>query len=548
MKKYTVNLALGLLVAFTAFSQNNPMKGQDSLVLELERNEWLPESQKFTVDFPKINLTLPPKFPYSYTSDSFYHQPKMILPTLKVEGLQKPTLEKLYQGFAQFSFSTLLQPHLEFNINKGRTTQLDWGLKGEYQGLFSQYVPHSQRNFINISPHIGFIKENMSLTSQVNYQRFMFNYFGDSTFQPVSPTADSIKSHFSFIHWNNQFTYGNLQQGLYVQIPLNVISYSDRWKNQEFHFQSKPNLVYTFSKYSIGFQGNIHQVSLKNELQKHSRILIEANPYGLVNLSTFKLKLGMQWAKVDTLNYILPELEASYQMYPKSLDIFLGVKGEGSLNSLYEIKRLVPYIEPNFYQQSSVTPWKIYTGAKLQVKNLTVQVLGYYKKVNNLWIIFANFEDNLIQNRLVKQGYLTSLYDRVSSVYGWNFVFDWNNHKNIQVSFEANYQNWKLQNYEFNFHQPHFKLKIEGRYTINKKIELFSKISYISPITLGYLLDHSFINQKGIFLADTRIGYNFQSNIQFFLGGNNLFNQKYFLFRDYQELPIHGYTGFRIIF
>ncbi len=548
MKKYILNILLFILNISFLYSQNDPMKGQDSLVLELERNEWLPESQKFKVDFPKINLTLPPKLPYQYASDSFQHQPKMIQPTLKVEGLQKPTLEKLYQGYAKLSFSSLLQPHLLFNFNQGRNANLDWGFTGEYNGLFQNYVPNAQRNLMNLGVHGGWHKENMSFTSKLNYHRLIFNYFGDSTFMEITPTSDSIKSNFSYIHWNNQFTYGNSQEGFYANIPFNLVFYSDKWKNQEFHFIGSPNLSYTFKNYTIGFQGNIQSVSLKNEVQSNSRILFDVVPYGLVNLNQFILKLGVHWSKVDSLSYLLPELELKYQVFPKMVEVFLGIKGEGTLNTLFETKRLYPFIESQLNQQSSTTPWKIFAGGKINVNNFSVQALGYYKKVNNLMIIYGSMNDHLIQNRWVQQGYLTSIYDEASKVYGLEVQTEWNNRKDAQISLEMNYQNWKLENYEFNFHQPNFRLKLEAKYILNKKLELFSRLSYISSINLGYFLDNSVIKQKGIFLADMNIGYNLKPNIQIFLGGNNLFNQKYYLLRYYQEIPIHGYAGFRFLF
>ncbi len=548
MKKYVLNILFLILNISFLYSQNDPMKGQDSLVLELERNEWLPESQKFKVDFPKINLTLPPKLPYQYASDSFQHQPKMILPILKVEGLQKPTLEKLYQGYAKLSFSSLLQPHLLLNFNQGRNANLDWGFSGEYNGLFQNYVPNAQRSFMNYDAHGGWHKENMTFTTKLNYHRFIFNYFGDSTFMEVNPTSDSIKSNFSYVHWINQFTYGNLQQGFYANIPFNLVFYSDKWKNHEFHIISSPNLSYTFKKYTIGFQGNIQSVNLKNEVQSNSRILLDVIPYGLVNLNQLSLKFGVHWSKVDSLSYLLPELELKYQIFPKMLEVFLGIQGEGTLNTLLETKRLYPFIESQFYQQSSTTPWKILAGGKVNLNYFSIQAFGYYKKVNNLMIIYASFDDRFIQNRWVQQGYLAGFYDEASKVYGLDIQTEWNNRNDAQILFEINYQNWKLENYEFNFHQPNFRLKLETKYILNKKLELFPRISYISSIYLGYLLDNSVIKQKGVLLADLNMGYNFNPNTQIFLGGKNLLNQKYYLFRYYQEIPIYGYAGFRFLF
>jgi outer membrane receptor protein involved in Fe transport len=187
-------------------------------------------------------------------------------------------------------------------------------------------------------------------------------------------------------------------------------------------------------------------------------------------------------------------------------------------------------------------------GGKLNIHNFSFQVLGYYKKVNNWMIIYASFDDRFIQNRWVQQGYLTSLYDGASRIYGVDFNTQWKPQENTQISLEMNYQNWKLENYEFNFHQPNFRLKFQVQYDLNKKLELFSRISYISSIYLGYLSDNSVINQKGIFLMDLHVGYNLKPNVQAFVGGNNLFNQKYYLLRYYQEIPIHGFAGFRILF
>lgn len=548
MKKFILSIGFILFFLVQVIAQNDPMKGQDSLVLELERNEWLPESQKFKVDFPKINLTLPPKLPYFYTSDSFAHQPKMILPTLKVDNLQKPTLEKLYQGYAKISFSSLLQPSVIFNVNQGRTTNLDWGFCGNYEGLLKNYVPNSNRHYFQLEGHAGWHKELWSFKTQLQYQRWMFNYFGDSTYQAIQPASDSIRSNFSAFQWNNDLIYGNSLSGFYANIPLNCIFYSDKWKNHEFHLLSNPDLSYSFQKFKLGIQGRIQNVSLKNEWKQNSRLLLEANPYGEVNMNLLKLRLGLQWMKVDSLGFILPELLINYQVFPKQVQAFLGIKGEGTLNSLWETKRLYPYLESNFHQQSSITPWKIFAGGKLSVHQWSLNLMGYYKKVNHLMIIYGTSLDGILQERWVKQGYLTAIYDGAARIYGLDFSAEWKHQEYVRFSLEMNYQNWILQNYEYNFHQPNLRLQFIGEYLLNKKFEFFSIISYISMIRLGYLLNNSVINQKGVILADLKFSYRFNENFSIFVGGNNLLNQKYFLLRDYQEIPIHGYAGIRILF
>lgn len=548
MKKFVLNLISLLFFCSFSKTQNDPLKGQDSLVLELERNEWLPESHKFKPEFPKINLKLPPKLPYHYTADSFPHQPKMILPTLKVEALQKPTMEKLYQGYIKSSFSSLLQPHFTLNINQGRTSNLDWGFLADYQGLFKNYVPNAQRNTLHLATHASWNKENYSLKTYLLYHRFMFNYFGDSTYMNIIPTADSIKSNFGYFNWSNQLTYGNPNKGWYTSIPLHLILYNDKWKNKEFHVQTFPEVRYNFQKYSIGLQGTIQNVNSKNELKQNTRTLLVVNPYGKVYLERLQLKMGIYWSQVDTMSFFLPELELNYQIFPNILQIFFGVKGDGSLNTLYETKRLYPFLEKNFYQQSTTTPWKIFAGGKLSIHHFTLQTMAFYKKVNNLMIIYGNFQDSILQERWVKQGYLTGIYDKGSRIYGVKLSSLWNNQKNTSVLIEMDYKNWKLENYEFNFHQPNLKLKIEAKHSVNKKIEFLTQVSYFSSIPIGYLSDNSVIKQKRIFLLDLQVSYFIKPNLKIFIGGMNMLNQRYYLLRDYQELPLNSYAGVRFLF
>jgi hypothetical protein len=548
MRKFILSFVLLECFVLNLVAQNDPMKGQDTLVLELERNEWLPESQKFSIDLPKINLNIPTSLPFVYHSDSFIHAPKIIQPHLKVEGLQKPTMERLYQGLVDISFSSLLQPNVLVNVNQGRTTSLDWGITGNYQGLYKNYVPNAKRNFVNLNTHLGWHKDIISFQSILNLERMGFNYFGDSTYREIQPAPDTIQSHYSVIGWNNRFTYGNQQNGLYCQTPFSVVFYQDGWKNQELHFITEPKFTYAFVRYTIGIEGKFHQVSLDSKNTKDSRFLFAVQPYGEVKIKKLKLKMGILYSQADSLSYFVPTMEANYQLYPKLLSVFTEIKGESSLNSFYETKRRYPYIEGNFYRQSSITPWKIQAGAKLNYKKIFLQGLGYYQKVNNYRIIYAHGWDDTIQNRWVQQGYLTAIYDAGAVIYGVDFSGEWNNQENIKLVCNVNYQKWKLQNYEYNFHQPQLRINFEAITKINKKIELFSKISYISDFALGYLLNNQVIKQKAVFLGNVKICFHAQKFLDIYMGANNLLNQKYYFLRDYQELPIHGYAGVRVLF
>lgn len=541
-KSFLISLWILSLPCFIK-AQHNPLQGQDSLMLEFERHELLPESKKSVPELPKISLSYPKKSEYTYQFDSIVFQPQISLPQAAVAGLQKPTVEKLYNGLLQVGFGSLLQPQFLLDYHQGRTQNIDYGITFNYDGQFKEYVSYARQNMLHGSTHFGKHSELWNVKSVIDFSHLGFRYFGDSSAWSAENPLDTIKSSFQLFRWSNSINYGKKYQGIYASIQPNLSYYSDGFKNNEWIINLQPDVSYAWNVYQIGLTGDFAFVSLKSNQASNGRILITALPYARAQKGGLTFLIGLRWNKTDTLQYTVPELLLQYEFKPRSVQLMAGITGKQSLNTITENKQLNPYLEQNFYQQSSITPWKFFAGAQMQISQFAFQVYGYYQKTINQRIFYTPSNDTVLQERPMKQAYFTALYDSNAKIYGVQSVMEWKSPQKHVLNLSISYQQWRLNNFAFFFHQPNLIANLYGKFFIKNKWTLQPEIRYFGKYALGFFSNNTLEEQKSIFLINLQTNYFVKSNFYVFLRLENMLNQKYYSWRYYQVPKFYGIIG-----
>lgn len=524
-------------------AQHNPLQGQDSLMLEFERHELLPESKKSIPELPKISLSYPKKSEYTYQSDSFSYQPQVRLPQAAVAGLQKPTVEKLYNGLLQVGLGSLLQPQILFDYHQGRTQNLDYGITLNYDGQLKEYVPYARQNKLHGSAHIGKHTDLWSFKSIIDFSQSHFRYFGDSSAWIDEQPLDTIKSSFQVFTWSNFVNYGKKYQGIYAFIQPNLSYYFDGFKNSEWNINLQPEVSYAWRIYQIGIIGEFAFASLKTNQASNSRMLLTTLPYLRAQKGGVTFRIGLRWNKTDTLQFTVPDLLLQYEFIPRSVQLMAGITGKQSLNTLTENKLLNPYLEPIFYQQSSITPWKFFAGAQMKISQITIQAYGYYQKTINQRIFYTPSNDTVLQGRYMRQAYFTALYDSNAKIYGVQSVMEWKSSKKHSVNLSLSYQQWWLNNFAYFFHQPSIRFDFWGKFYLRNRWAFQPEIRYFGKYALGFFSNNLLEEQKGIFLLNFQTTYFVKSNFYIFLRLENILNQRYYSWRYYQMPRFYGVIG-----
>jgi hypothetical protein len=310
----------------------------------------------------------------------------------------------------------------------------------------------------------------------------------------------------------------------------------------------KAKVDYLGGKFKNGQVGNDTNVPGMD----YSHLQLGLNPNITILGDDLSLNLGVNLVYGTDLEnsegnfYIYPTITASYRLLDEVAIAYGGVEGELKQNSFYGFVEENPYVSPTLDIQPTDQQYDAYIGLKGQLlPNLSYNIKGSYMAENRKPLFLLNPEN-------------TSRTDEKGYYYGNSFQVFYDDVKTLGIFGELNVdvnRNFSLginaQVYDYDTETDNPAWNLPGLtastfmdYQIGEKWFIGANLFYVgerddlytvaSPGTLPEDYSMEAVTLKSYFDANAHIGYRVNEQLSVFAKANNIANQNYMRWNNYQ--------------
>lgn len=400
-----------------------------------------------------------------------------------------------------------------------------------------------------------------TLTGKAFYYRDGLHLYGfkPSDFPDTIIRADDVKQHYSTA--GASATFGSNYKDTDKLNHTFGLSYyhmagMSESKENNVNFTTTLDKRYDLFKLDndqvLGINAGYNFFDQHNSLGKSRSSIFMINPFIKAEINEYSFMAGFKMnVASDTLtskNHFYPVAEARLELIPDALKLYAGISGGVERTSLQSIT------EQNLYI-SSVLPWdfindkfKIYGGFQSNISrsfnfNGSISSSSYEN-----YPFFVTDTSNYLLNSF------TLLYDNVGAV-KIKGELEFVKSTRLHLAVTGTYAHYKT-NQEYAWYKPAYEFELTGRYDMQSKIILTTKVVVNGPVwgltpTSDPLFDgvgeptYILTPEKLKGWTDVNLGveYRFTKALSFWININNLTNNKYYRWVNYRMYGINLLGG-----
>jgi hypothetical protein len=492
-----------------------------------------------------------------------------------IKGVDVGVKERIFDNYIAAGFGNFMSPYLEAYLNSSTRFDSEFGLYTKYTASLDNINNTVlDSDFSNFIATLFYKKEERYFDWKVNLntERKEYNWYG-------LPNINFIQNTLNVIDENQTYNYFNLSGGIdfldsYIDNSKVSISYfSDAFSSQEFllNFDTDLDIPIDFIynrfnnlKISTGLeflkgQFTTDYASL-NELD-YSIFTIKINPEYKTTFSGFSLKLGTKiFGSFDTENsvnnfLIYPDIHIQKPLVKEYLNIYGGVSGDLKTNTFKGFTADNPYISPTIFITQTSEKYNAFLGLNGVINNdISFNISASIKDESDKPLFLRNNSKsdgiNTTSDGIDLKGYeygnsFNVVYDDVKTTsFFAELAYDVS--KKITFSSNIQFDNFKLTNQSEAWNLPTLEASFTGKYKSNKwyattnifyvnerKDLLYNTVFPSSTSGIQTLSSFADVNLNG--------GYHFNDQISVFLKLNNVLNN------NYQRFSNFDVQGFQVL-
>lgn len=542
MKKYFI-LIITLFTAAFANAQRDSLSNEDIDVVK-EFKPLLADILKIpsnpNPEVPEIN---PPKLEYSLPALQLMPNPTVY--TIKPLAMGTSVLPKLKTNYFRIGYGNYNTPIFETYLTTVRNKNAQAGIYFKHFSASPSNNPN--RSFSDNALKLWgkrFIGKGM-VSTDVAYNRNVIHYYG---FQPQSLDFKKNNLRRQYSSLDLGAGYSNVTKdtaGLRYDIGVRFYNFIDNNKttendlkvNANFNKRLNGNLIQVFTEVEN------NQTKNSNNNLDYNRVFIRFNPTYTLNFNQrgyvrFGFNTTLFADSNETKFFPYLNAEAAYFIIPKALTIFGGVTGNYHATTYRGLAAENPFI----------SNWGLYN------QNNKVQLFaGLRGEISAQTGFIIEASRSSIQNQL--------FYGFDSSSYGMVTLFDTTTQWLTQIRAELNHEFGERFHLQFVMHYFGYQTEFNKAYN---RPTLTTRTSLMYNMSDKFIIrgDIYSLNQRyGIDLpsgkeiklgglADVNIGidYRYNKNTGLFLNFNNLTNNQYQRWNNYQTFGLNILAGLSITF
>lgn len=483
-----------------------------------------------------------------------------------LKGVDFSEREKLYKNYLAVGFGNNTTPYLETFLHHSTRFENDFGLYAKY---ISSSDPVKDTNldssFSNLLANFYYKQEDRYFDWKVglDFEQKKYNWYGLPNTAFNSNVIESINEQqaYSFINLYGKITF----EDNYINQAKVAISYfNDEFDSNEISVSIAPQFQFSLDRFirnsneiildvSLDYLSGSFNQSYENTNQvDYSFFTAGLNPSYKLKFYNFDINLGTKvYYTSDIENslsqfYVYPDVKISYPIIANFANLFVGAGGDLHTNSYKQFTDENPFISPTQYITQTNEKYNFYGG----INGKLSQSISYNSRIS-----YKQFEDKPLfsinnsksDGTTIASGGINFLgyeygnsfsvvYDDIKNINFFGEV-EWDVSKNLVIGANGEFNTYTPKQQEFAWNLPKLKSELFAKYktpkwhagtTIyfasnRKDVQFAGAFPSLSiPINLGKYFD---VNLNG--------GYKFSDNLSAFIKINNIFNNNYLRFTNY---------------
>lgn len=568
MKKKFIHTII-TIASFTyiyAQGTENPLAGQDSMVLENQRIFDITESHKAPLPYPNRTIKTPDVSEIQYSSKEFRFDFKPEMPEIKPSaykpdanaGKNNKENEPLGRNYAKIALGQYLTPMAKIHLVNKEKSDLLYAIDLTHISSHADYsLPFRQFREDYGTFQVGKIGKNNRWNVELFLNNTAYNqYAGFGKTDKDKITKDSLARSFS--NADVKFTFASFfdkekkwaylaKAGVYNVFETNYLGADNG--NREHTISLSPDLTYHINEtFKAGIQTDIAFSNAKITDASQNRIFVSATPFASYTKDAISAKLGASvsyfdgLAKVNNISrfYAFPIAEVQYAIKPEAIYVFAGLSSGMQNNTYANMLQECRYVSRNITIAPTVEKMNIYIGGNANIlSKIDASLRVYYKNIENMLVYYGNDSTALI----------SATYAPTTRNIGTKLALHYNIKTNIKAGLTAEYNNYKVTGIAAAFGRPNFQTAIFSEIALLKnKLNLLPQL-YVYGKTPVALSNTAEILYRPLTTdLSVKADYQFSKRMSVFVAGNNLLGSKYYRYYGFYERRFNFLGGVSVIF
>lgn len=496
-----------------------------------------------------------------------------------IKGIDVGVKERLYKNYIAAGYGNFANPYFEAFLYSSARFRNEFGVNAKYAAS-NNNIQNTQLNstFSNFYLDAFYKKEDRYFNWKVGLQtqRNNYNWYGLPQLDFAEPTINSIEEaqQYNAVKLNGEFSFND---SFIDYANVSVSNFTDQFNSNEIRANFEGELNYPIYKILKAFRGN-DDITLKTYFEhlsgnfENNYATNEAVNYAITTLilepiynytyKTVTVSSSVKTAySLDSENnannfFVLPNIHVKSPVYKKYVSIYGGFNSNLHTNSYQDFAEENPFVSPTLFITQTLEKSNFYVGLNGNINNAITYNLKASAKNEEDKPLFlrnnskSNGTTSVIEgNQLLAYEYGNSFrifYDDVktTSFFG-ELAYEFSKHLSFNV--QANFNNFTLTNAASPWNLPSLEGSFITKYRLNKWFAT-TTIFYVDERTDVFYNGQFQSSFAGIKNLDSFIdvnlngGYHINSKISAFLKVNNLLNNQYQRFANFnvQGLQVLG--------
>ncbi|MFT5648497.1 MAG: hypothetical protein ACI976_003197 [Aureispira sp.] len=494
----------------------------------------------------------------------------------KAEGVDKTKQAHLYDNYATLGFGNYRTLNAELFLNQ------DLGNNDYVGGMFRHLSSQGGIKDAELDNHFydtsidltyGVNTNAMSWNLDLGYQNQVYNWYGlPSGFASnLSPTDRTLLVNgIDPQHIYNTFSFGgkiDFNEGLLNVANLKFSHFTDTFGSAENRFYVKPSLQFDVMDESINTNIIVDYVGGTFD-KNYANTNTEPLKYGFTNFGiapTFVMQED-EWSlnigaaifySMDNENsnnklFIYPQVNASYKVVGDLMIFYAGAEGNLEQNSYLEFANENPFLSPTLNIAPTDKQYDVFAGLKGKlINNVSYNIRGSYVNERNKALFisndYKNYDENDANENYAFGNSMRVVYDDMRTL-SFSGDLKANFSDNVTFGISGTFNSYTNDFQQEAWNLPEVKLNSNIDFNITPKWFAGAAVFYVgerkdiqgntdiinivapSPTTLDSYFD-----------VNAHVGYKYNDRLTGFIRANNITNQAYEKWLNYQV------QGFQIV-
>jgi hypothetical protein len=491
----------------------------------------------------------------------------------KAEGVDKTKQAHLYDNYATLGFGNYRTLNAELFLNQ------DLGNDDYVGGMFRHLSSQGGIKDAELDNHFydtsidltyGVNTNAMSWNLDLGYQNQVYNWYGlPSGFASnLSPTDRTLLVNgIDPQHIYNTFSFGgkiDFNEGLLNDANLKFSRFTDSFGSAENRFYAKPSLQFDVMDESINTNIIVDYVGGTFD-KNYANTNTEPLKYGFTNFGVaptfvmqeddWTLNIGAAvFYSMDNENssnkfLVYPQVNASYKVVGDLMIFYAGAEGNLEQNSYLEFANENPFLSPTLNITPTDKQYDVFAGLKGKlINNVSYNIRGSYANERNKALFKSNdYNESATNEDYAFGNSMQVVYDDMRTLsFSGDLKANFSDNVTFGISGTFNRYTNDFQQEAWNL--PEVKLNSNIDFNITPKWFAGATVFYVgerkdiqgntdiinivapSPITLDSYFD-----------VNAHVGYKYNDRLTGFIRANNITNQAYEKWLNYQV------QGFQIV-